>query len=112
MDAQSFIDLYENYQSDKILIDIRDTSEYAVGHVLNAVNLPADESNSNSVDSPWCKELLKLTNNSLKTCLFIYGATSNTLRDQVGCNASDLGYGKVNTRVFENNDKLRAFFIY
>ena len=97
-DSKTFYETYVSYTGPKALVDTREKSMYETEHLEGAVNLPADINNTANNDTQWCKDLLALYPKS--TCLFFYGTTSFQMTKAVAGRASNLGYGKNNSRIF------------
>ncbi len=105
--AQTFYDTYEAYTGAKALIDTRDASKYAAGHLKGAVNMPATIYNTQADDSQWSLDLLNAYPTS--TCLFFYGQTSFEMVKTTAGRASRIGYGMQNSRIFSKSyDELNA----
>ena len=97
-EAKTFYDTYTAYTGSKALIDTREKSKFAAGHIDGAVNLPADIYNTADDNAQWSQDLLALYPKN--TCLFFYGTTSFQMTKAVAGRASRLGYGKENSRIF------------
>lgn len=99
--AETYYETYASYTGAKALIDTRDSSSFAAGHLEGAVNFPATIYNTDSNDAQWCKDLLAAYPTS--TCLFFYGQTSFQMIKTVAGRASKIGYGEQNSRICSNN---------
>lgn len=95
--VETFYETYTSYTKDKALIDTRDASSYAAGHLSGAVSFPATIYNTSSNDAQWCQDLLAAYPKN--TCLFFYGPTSFQMVKAVAGRASKIGYGKENSRI-------------
>ena len=106
-EAKTFYDTYSSYTGSKALIDTREKSKFAAGHIEGAVNLPADIYNTADDNAQWSQDLLALYPKN--TCLFFYGTTSFQMTKAVAGRASRLGYGKENSRIFSKGyDALKS----
>lgn len=106
----SFYGIYASYTGEKALIDYRSASEYASGHLVDAVNMPATVYNVENEDSDWCKLLLAKYPDK-DTRLYFYGNGSFEMNKLVAGRASKLGFGKENSFVYTGKyDDLKKYF--
>lgn len=91
------------------IVDYRSASDYEVGHMKGAVNIPATVQNTSSEDAEFCVELLKRFDTS--TRLYFYGDGKNgNLEYVVPGRASKLGFGEAKSIILVGGyDKWKPY---
>ncbi|MBP5456702.1 MAG: rhodanese-like domain-containing protein [Paludibacteraceae bacterium] len=84
------------------LVDIRSAEEYKAGHIPYATNVEANYANSDDVNSPFCKEILRRF--SMDKDIFLYGGKAQKAENWYAPGlVSTIGWGPKRTYHYLND---------
>jgi len=99
-DVQVFKDLINAQGEGVQIVDFRSADDFAAGHIPGAINIPATYQNTQSNNSFFCEEILRLLDKTKP--VFLYGKkTDISLGKIVAGRVSKIGFEHARTCFFE-----------